>query len=109
MASSSYSSSSSWTVSQNKLFEDALALHDKDTPDRWQKINRKQLVHHDQQEKAIPVLTERLKPPIMFSYAQYAEQAFADYRKKACLLFKSKELLLDIFSDSRGYIPVISA
>ncbi|KAF8008304.1 hypothetical protein BT93_K2091 [Corymbia citriodora subsp. variegata] len=37
MASNSVSSSS-WTPKQNKMFEKALALYDKDTPDRWQKI-----------------------------------------------------------------------
>lgn len=35
---SSHGSSSSWTDTQNKLFEKALALYDKDTPDRWQNI-----------------------------------------------------------------------
>lgn len=30
--------SSSWTSMQNKQFENALALYDKDTPDRWQNI-----------------------------------------------------------------------
>ncbi|KAL8152062.1 hypothetical protein V2J09_021870 [Rumex salicifolius] len=40
MGFSSCSSSSSWTPKQNKLFEKALALYDKDTPDRWQKIAR---------------------------------------------------------------------
>ncbi|XP_010548326.1 PREDICTED: protein RADIALIS-like 3 [Tarenaya hassleriana] len=36
---SSYrSSSSSWTAKQNKLFERALAIYDKDTPDRWQNV-----------------------------------------------------------------------
>lgn len=39
MASSSISSSShdsaSWTPNQNKAFERALAVFDKDTPDRW--------------------------------------------------------------------------
>ena len=43
MASSSLSNnrennSSSWTPFQNKQFERALALYDKDTPDRWQNI-----------------------------------------------------------------------
>lgn len=38
--SSSRSSSSSWTPKQNKLFERALAIYDKDTPDRWQNIAR---------------------------------------------------------------------
>ncbi|KAJ9166080.1 hypothetical protein P3X46_020876 [Hevea brasiliensis] len=43
MASSKFSSSSngsnsSWTPKQNKLFEKALAVYDKDTPDRWQNV-----------------------------------------------------------------------
>nr|KYP75167.1 hypothetical protein KK1_007868 [Cajanus cajan]KYP75187.1 hypothetical protein KK1_007891 [Cajanus cajan] len=29
---------SSWTPKQNKVFEKALAMHDKDTPDRWHNI-----------------------------------------------------------------------
>ncbi|CAL9752009.1 unnamed protein product [Musa acuminata subsp. burmannicoides] len=31
---------SSWTEEQNKMFEDALAKYDKDTPDRWNKVAR---------------------------------------------------------------------
>ncbi|KAF6136284.1 hypothetical protein GIB67_042769 [Kingdonia uniflora] len=31
-------SSSTWTAKQNKLFEDALAIFDKNTPDRWHNI-----------------------------------------------------------------------
>ncbi|XP_042500919.1 protein RADIALIS-like 3 [Macadamia integrifolia] len=31
---------SSWTRKQNKLFEEALAKFDKDTPDRWQNVAR---------------------------------------------------------------------
>lgn len=27
-----------WTPEENKLFENALAVHDKDTPDRWHKV-----------------------------------------------------------------------
>ncbi|EEF50880.1 protein RADIALIS-like 3 [Ricinus communis] len=34
----SRNSSSSWTPRENKLFEKALALYDKETPDRWQNI-----------------------------------------------------------------------
>ncbi|KAJ4956343.1 hypothetical protein NE237_013126 [Protea cynaroides] len=37
---SSRSSGSSWTPKQNKLFEKALALYDKDTLDRWQNVAR---------------------------------------------------------------------
>ncbi|WCJ33899.1 Homeodomain-like superfamily protein [Euphorbia peplus] len=42
MASSSMSSrgSSSWTAQQNKAFERALAVYDKDTPDRWVNVAR---------------------------------------------------------------------
>ncbi|MQL73586.1 hypothetical protein Taro_005942 [Colocasia esculenta] len=39
MASSSMRSSS-WTAKQNKQFEQALAVYDKDTPDRWQNVAR---------------------------------------------------------------------
>lgn len=41
MASSRYSSSDSnltWTAKQNKSFENALAIYDRETPDRWLKI-----------------------------------------------------------------------
>ncbi|KAF3435707.1 hypothetical protein FNV43_RR22799 [Rhamnella rubrinervis] len=41
MASSSMSSrgsSSAWTAKQNKAFEKALAVYDKDTPDRWYNV-----------------------------------------------------------------------
>lgn len=33
-------SASSWTARQNKAFEKALAVYDKDTPDRWNNIAR---------------------------------------------------------------------
>eukprot|EP01018_Ginkgo_biloba_P034258 Gb_28483 [translate_table: standard] len=33
-----YSSGSVWTLQQNKTFENALAIYDKDTPDRWEKV-----------------------------------------------------------------------
>ncbi|WOH00746.1 hypothetical protein DCAR_0520120 [Daucus carota subsp. sativus] len=38
--SSSGSSGSSWTQRQNKQFEEALAIYDRDTPDRWYNISR---------------------------------------------------------------------
>nr|GMD03364.1 protein RADIALIS-like 3 [Ipomoea batatas]GME06126.1 protein RADIALIS-like 3 [Ipomoea batatas]GME19067.1 protein RADIALIS-like 3 [Ipomoea batatas]GME19068.1 protein RADIALIS-like 3 [Ipomoea batatas] len=33
-------SSSAWTAKQNKRFENALAVYDKDTPDRWRNLAR---------------------------------------------------------------------
>ncbi|KAL7206724.1 hypothetical protein ACSBR2_019438 [Camellia fascicularis] len=38
MASMSSHGSGSWTAKQNKAFEKALAVYDKDTPDRWHNI-----------------------------------------------------------------------
>ncbi|GLJ19560.1 hypothetical protein SUGI_0353470 [Cryptomeria japonica] len=29
---------SGWTTKQNKLFEKAIAIYDKDTPDRWENV-----------------------------------------------------------------------
>uniref|UniRef100_A0A7N0T3J0 Myb-like domain-containing protein n=1 Tax=Kalanchoe fedtschenkoi TaxID=63787 RepID=A0A7N0T3J0_KALFE len=41
MASSSMrGSGSKWTPAQNKMFEKALAIYDKETPDRWQNVAR---------------------------------------------------------------------
>ncbi|PKI63657.1 hypothetical protein CRG98_015945 [Punica granatum] len=34
----SSSDSRTWTTEQNKLFENALAVHDRETPNRWQDI-----------------------------------------------------------------------
>ncbi|KAH7685975.1 SANT/Myb domain-containing protein [Dioscorea alata] len=36
----SRNANTSWTVKQNKMFEEALARYDEDTPDRWQKVAR---------------------------------------------------------------------
>ena len=32
--------SGSWTAEQNKAFERALAVYDRDTPNRWQNVAR---------------------------------------------------------------------
>lgn len=37
-SSSSSNITASWTFKQNKLFENALAIYDKDTPDRWRNV-----------------------------------------------------------------------
>ncbi|CAA0807624.1 Protein RADIALIS-like 2 [Striga hermonthica] len=37
---SSGSSSGKWTIQENKAFEKALAVFDKDTPDRWANVAR---------------------------------------------------------------------
>ncbi|KAI5319577.1 hypothetical protein L3X38_039285 [Prunus dulcis] len=37
---SSPQTSLTWTAKQNKLFENALATYDEETPDRWHKIAR---------------------------------------------------------------------
>ncbi|GFP98426.1 protein radialis-like 6 [Phtheirospermum japonicum] len=34
------SNSANWTARENKLFEDALAVYDRDTPDRWHNLAR---------------------------------------------------------------------
>ncbi|KAB1220633.1 Protein RADIALIS-like 6 [Morella rubra] len=34
------SGSTNWTAKQNKLFENALAIYDKETPDRWHNLAR---------------------------------------------------------------------
>lgn len=34
----SYLSHTKWTATENKIFENALAVYDKDTPDRWHKV-----------------------------------------------------------------------
>ncbi|CDP02018.1 unnamed protein product [Coffea canephora] len=34
----SFNSNSTWTKEQNKVFETALAIYDKDTPDRWHNV-----------------------------------------------------------------------
>ncbi|KAL3639175.1 Protein RADIALIS-like 6 [Castilleja foliolosa] len=33
-------SNSNWTARENKLFEDALAVYDQETPDRWHNLAR---------------------------------------------------------------------
>nr|KYP57163.1 hypothetical protein KK1_003421 [Cajanus cajan] len=38
MASSSMSATGSWSAKDNKAFERALAVYDKDTPERWNNV-----------------------------------------------------------------------
>jgi len=37
-AASSSNTATNWTSQQNKVFENALAIYDKDTPDRWHNV-----------------------------------------------------------------------
>ncbi|TXG52210.1 hypothetical protein EZV62_021379 [Acer yangbiense] len=39
-SSSRRGNSDSWTTEQNKMFERALAVYDKETPERWQNVAR---------------------------------------------------------------------
>ncbi|XP_075512666.1 protein RADIALIS-like 5 isoform X2 [Primulina tabacum] len=55
------SNSSSWTTSQNKQFEKALAAYEKDTPDRWQNIARVVGKSVDEVKRHYEILVEDLK------------------------------------------------
>lgn len=55
------SNSSSWTKSQNKQFEKALATYDKDTSDRWQNIARVVGKSIDEVKRHYEILVEDLK------------------------------------------------
>ncbi|KAF6136302.1 hypothetical protein GIB67_042787 [Kingdonia uniflora] len=55
-------SSSSWTTKQNKLFENSLALYDRDTPERWQNIAKAVVGKSpDEVERHYKILIEDLK------------------------------------------------
>ncbi|XP_073125724.1 protein RADIALIS-like 5 [Henckelia pumila] len=55
------SNSSSWTRTQNKQFEKALAAYDKDTPDRWQNIARVVGKSIDEVKRHYEILVEDVK------------------------------------------------
>ncbi|KAK4786900.1 hypothetical protein SAY86_010733 [Trapa natans] len=57
-SSSNSSQSTSWTAEQNKQFEDALAIYDKDTPDRWEKVARAVGKTVDEVKKHYQILLE---------------------------------------------------
>ncbi|KAK4770554.1 hypothetical protein SAY87_031086 [Trapa incisa] len=57
-SSSNSSQSTSWTAEQNKQFEDALAIYDKDTPDRWEKVSRAVGKTVDEVKKHYQILLE---------------------------------------------------
>ncbi|XP_073156934.1 protein RADIALIS-like 3 [Henckelia pumila] len=79
MASNSSSSrtnnpASSWTRRQNKEFEKALAIYDKDTPDRWQNIARVVGKTIDEVKKHYEILVEDLM------HIESGKVPFPDYR-----------------------------
>ncbi|XP_058088363.1 protein RADIALIS-like 4 [Magnolia sinica] len=79
MASSSMrSSTSSWTPKQNKQFERALALYDKDTPDRWQNVAKAVGGKSaDEVKRHYDILIEDLK------YIESGQVPFPNYRSSA--------------------------
>ncbi|KAF7809717.1 Protein RADIALIS-like 6 [Senna tora] len=52
---------SSWTPRQNKLFERALALYDRETPDRWQNVAREVGKSVDEVKRHYEILKEDVK------------------------------------------------
>ncbi|KAK4259988.1 hypothetical protein QN277_003166 [Acacia crassicarpa] len=53
--------SSSWTPRQNKLFERALALYDRETPDRWQNVAREVGKSVEEVKRHYEILKEDVK------------------------------------------------
>ncbi|KAK7367389.1 hypothetical protein VNO80_09401 [Phaseolus coccineus] len=52
---------SSWTPRQNKLFEEALATYDRDTPDKWQNVARVVGKSVDEVKRHFEILKEDVK------------------------------------------------
>lgn len=52
---------SSWTPRQNKLFERALALYDRETPDRWQNVAREVGKSVEEVKRHYEILKEDVK------------------------------------------------
>ncbi|XP_075499625.1 protein RADIALIS-like 6 [Primulina tabacum] len=73
-SSSRTNSGSSWTPVQNKEFEKALAVYDKDTPDRWQNIARVVGKTVDEVKKHYEILVEDLM------HIESGNVPFPDYR-----------------------------
>ncbi|KAH6769494.1 RAD-like 6 [Perilla frutescens var. frutescens] len=78
MASNSLSSCS-WTPKQNKLFERALAVFDRDTPDRWHNIARAVGGKSaDEVKRHYEILVEDLK------HIESGNVPFPNYRSNTC-------------------------
>jgi len=52
---------SSWTPRQNKLFEEALATYDRDTPDKWQNVARAVGKSEDEVKRHFEILKEDVR------------------------------------------------
>lgn len=51
----------SWTPRQNKLFERALALYDRETPDRWQNVAKEVGKSMEEVKRHYEILKEDVK------------------------------------------------
>ncbi|CAK7329691.1 unnamed protein product [Dovyalis caffra] len=98
---SSRNSSSTWTPRENKLFEKALALFDKDTPDRWQNIAKAVggVKSAEEVKEHYEILIEDLKHiesgriPIPKIPSQWQGRSIRPYAKLRWGAFISKELV----------------
>ncbi|XP_075476872.1 transcription factor RADIALIS-like [Primulina tabacum] len=68
-------SGSSWTAMENKAFEKALAVFDKDTPDRWANVAKTVGGRtHDEVKRHYEILVEDVK------YIESGRVPFPNYR-----------------------------
>ncbi|KAF4393302.1 hypothetical protein G4B88_002036 [Cannabis sativa] len=103
------SSSSSWTAMQNKQFERALALYDKDTPDRWLKVARAVGGNKSPEEvkRHYEILEEDIKhiesgkiPFPNYSQSQFEDFTMAVSKISSCVAMAAAAASLSTLSDS---------
>nr|QSD99762.1 MYB family transcription factor [Melilotus albus] len=82
-----------WTLEENKLFENALALYDKDTPDRWMKVAEMipsktvgdVMKHYRDLEEDVSVIESGLIPFPMYTTTNIDEfNQFYSINSKSC-------------------------